>query len=161
MNLREFANKVFSAQWPILLVGFFLVVAFSLVAAGYWRRGALVMAIGVGVAVVVRRSRLEVEFESDGAEGRVEVGRRGAPDEVGEEAFEASARDRLDGRLHVGGREPRSAEGEAFVEGAHDVVELHRAKPAAAKGTFWRNLVVTSTMGPGVRVSVADELKAV
>jgi uncharacterized membrane protein len=54
MNLREFANKVFSAQWPILLVGFFLVVAFSLVAAGYWRRGALVMAIGVGVAAALR-----------------------------------------------------------------------------------------------------------
>ncbi|MGB0435932.1 MAG: DUF3017 domain-containing protein [Mycobacterium sp.] len=54
MKLREFTHKVFGVQWPILLVGAFLVVAFALVAAGYWRRGALVMAIGVGVAAALR-----------------------------------------------------------------------------------------------------------
>ncbi len=54
MKLQEFARKFFGAQWPILLVGLFLVLAFALVAAGYWRRGALVMAIGVGVAAALR-----------------------------------------------------------------------------------------------------------
>ena len=54
MRPREFADKVFGAQWPILLVGLFLIVAFALVAGGYWRRGALVMAIGVGVAAALR-----------------------------------------------------------------------------------------------------------
>lgn len=54
MTPREFARKVFGGQWPILLVGLFLVAAFALVAAGYWRRGALVMAIGVAVAAGLR-----------------------------------------------------------------------------------------------------------
>ena len=56
MMLREFARKVFRGQWPILLVGLFLVAAFGLVIAGYWRRGALVLAIGVGVAAALRLS---------------------------------------------------------------------------------------------------------
>jgi uncharacterized membrane protein len=56
VSVREFARKVFAGQWPILVVGLFLVVAFGLVAAGYWRRGALVMAIGVGVAAGLRLS---------------------------------------------------------------------------------------------------------
>jgi hypothetical protein len=51
---REFARKVFAGQWPILTVGVFLLAAFGLVIAGYWRRGALVIAIGVGVAAVMR-----------------------------------------------------------------------------------------------------------
>jgi NAD/NADP transhydrogenase alpha subunit len=51
---KEFARKVFAGQWPILVVGLFFVAAFGLVIAGYWRRGALVMAIGVGVAAVMR-----------------------------------------------------------------------------------------------------------
>jgi Protein of unknown function (DUF3017) len=51
---RGFAHKVFAGQWPILLVGLFLLAAFGLVVAGYWRRGALVLAIGVGVAAVLR-----------------------------------------------------------------------------------------------------------
>ena len=54
MTLKEFARKVFAGQWPILVVGLFFVAAFGLVIAGYWRRGALVMAIGVGVAAVMR-----------------------------------------------------------------------------------------------------------
>ncbi len=56
MTVKEFARKVFAGQWPILVVGLFLVAAFGLVAAGYWRRGALVMAIGVGVAAGLRLS---------------------------------------------------------------------------------------------------------
>jgi uncharacterized membrane protein len=51
---REFAHKVFAGQWPILSVGLFLLAAFGLVVAGYWRRGALVLAIGVGVAATLR-----------------------------------------------------------------------------------------------------------
>ncbi len=54
MTIREFARKVFGGQWPILLVGLIFVAAFVLVVGGYWRRGALVMAIGVGVAAALR-----------------------------------------------------------------------------------------------------------
>ncbi len=54
MTAREFAHKVFAGQWPILTVGLFLLAAFALVVAGYWRRGALVLAIGVGVAAAMR-----------------------------------------------------------------------------------------------------------
>ena len=54
MTLKEFARKVFAGQWPILLVGMIIVAAFGLVIAGYWRRGALVLAIGVGVAAALR-----------------------------------------------------------------------------------------------------------
>lgn len=54
MTLKEFARKIFAGQWPILLVGLILVAALGLVIAGYWRRGALVMGIGVGVAATLR-----------------------------------------------------------------------------------------------------------
>jgi hypothetical protein len=51
---RSLAHRVFAGQWPILTVGLFLLAAFGLVVAGYWRRGALVLAIGVGVAAAMR-----------------------------------------------------------------------------------------------------------
>jgi hypothetical protein len=54
VTVREFARKVFGGQWPILVVGLIFVAAFGLVVAGYWRRGALVLAIGVGVAAAFR-----------------------------------------------------------------------------------------------------------
>jgi hypothetical protein len=54
VTLKEFARKVFGGQWPILLPGVILIAAFGLVIAGYWRRGALVLAIGVAVAAVLR-----------------------------------------------------------------------------------------------------------
>ena len=54
MMVREFARRVFRAQWPILLVGLFFLAAFVLVVAGYWRRGALVIGIGVAVAAALR-----------------------------------------------------------------------------------------------------------
>ena len=41
-------------QWPILGVGLVFVVAFVLVAAGFWRRGALLIGIGVGLAAALR-----------------------------------------------------------------------------------------------------------
>ena len=42
------------AQWPIIVVGLIFVAAFVLVAANFWRRGALLIGIGVGVASVLR-----------------------------------------------------------------------------------------------------------
>lgn len=59
MTLREIAHKVFAGQWPILSVGLVLLAAFGLVVAGYWRRGALVLAIGVGIASVLRLTMSE------------------------------------------------------------------------------------------------------
>lgn len=56
MTPREFARKVFAGQWPIVVVGLIFVAAFALVIAGYWRRGALVIAVGVGVAAALRIS---------------------------------------------------------------------------------------------------------
>jgi hypothetical protein len=56
---RAFAHRVFAGQWPILTVGLFLLAAFGLVVAGYWRRGALVLAIGVGVAAAMRLALTE------------------------------------------------------------------------------------------------------
>ncbi|OHU92371.1 DUF3017 domain-containing protein [Mycobacterium talmoniae] len=43
-----------ASQWPILLVGLIFVVAFVLAGANFWRRGALLIGIGVGVAAVLR-----------------------------------------------------------------------------------------------------------
>ncbi|MCV7416173.1 DUF3017 domain-containing protein [Mycolicibacterium litorale] len=56
MTVKDFARKVFAGQWPILVVGLIVVAAFGLVVAGYWRRGALVLAVGVGVAAALRIS---------------------------------------------------------------------------------------------------------
>jgi DUF3017 family protein len=42
------------AQWPILLVGLIFAVALALVGANFWRRGALLIGIGVGVAAALR-----------------------------------------------------------------------------------------------------------
>jgi uncharacterized membrane protein len=49
-----FTTRVVRSQWPILGVGVILVVAFVLVAAGFWRRGSLLIGIAVGVAAVLR-----------------------------------------------------------------------------------------------------------
>jgi Protein of unknown function (DUF3017) len=50
MSVRE----VVRAQWPILVVGLTFAAAFALAAANFWRRGALLIGIGVGVAAVLR-----------------------------------------------------------------------------------------------------------
>lgn len=47
-------RSVVRAQWPILLVGLIFVAAFGLVIADRWRRGALVIGIGVAVAAALR-----------------------------------------------------------------------------------------------------------
>ncbi|MCF6385596.1 DUF3017 domain-containing protein [Mycobacterium sp. MBM] len=54
MTLKAFARKIFAGQWPILVVGLILVAALGLVITGYWRRGALVIGIAVGVAAALR-----------------------------------------------------------------------------------------------------------
>jgi hypothetical protein len=48
------ARSGLRAQWPILLVGLIFVMAFVLVGANFWRRGSLLIGIGVGVAAVLR-----------------------------------------------------------------------------------------------------------
>jgi xanthine/uracil permease len=48
------ARAVLRAQWPIALVGLIFVLAFVLVGANFWRRGSLLIGIGVGVAAVLR-----------------------------------------------------------------------------------------------------------
>ncbi|MEZ0340148.1 DUF3017 domain-containing protein [Mycobacterium sp. pV006] len=54
MTVSQFVRRVCAAQWPILVVALLLLAAFALVAAGFWRRGALVMAVGVAVAAGLR-----------------------------------------------------------------------------------------------------------
>ena len=58
MNARAIrpgrARSVLQAQWPILLVGLIFVTALVLVGANFWRRGSLLIGIGVGVAAVLR-----------------------------------------------------------------------------------------------------------
>ncbi|MBA0045660.1 DUF3017 domain-containing protein [Mycobacteroides sp. LB1] len=48
--IRRFAR----AQWPILVVSAVFLVALGLIIADRWRRGALVVGIGVGVAAALR-----------------------------------------------------------------------------------------------------------
>jgi hypothetical protein len=52
--IRDVARAVLRGQWPILFVGLIFLAAFSLVVAGYWLRGALVLGIGVAVAAALR-----------------------------------------------------------------------------------------------------------
>ena len=51
MSLAKVAAK---AQWPILLVGLIFAAAFVLVGANFWRRGSLLIGVGVGVAAALR-----------------------------------------------------------------------------------------------------------
>lgn len=48
------AREVLRAQWPILAVAGIFAVALVLVAAGFWRRGAFLIGVGVGVAAALR-----------------------------------------------------------------------------------------------------------
>ena len=50
MNVR----KAVAEQWPMLVVAAVFVAAFTLVALNFWRRGALLLGIGVGVAAALR-----------------------------------------------------------------------------------------------------------
>ena len=42
------------AQWPSLLVGLIFATALVLVGANFWRRGSLLIGVGVGVAAALR-----------------------------------------------------------------------------------------------------------
>jgi hypothetical protein len=48
------ARLAAQAQWPILLVGLIFVTAFVLAGANFWRRGSLLIGIGVGAAAALR-----------------------------------------------------------------------------------------------------------
>jgi uncharacterized membrane protein len=55
MSLRQMVRS----QWPIVTVVLIFIVAFTLAAANFWRRGALLIGIGVGVAAVLRLALTE------------------------------------------------------------------------------------------------------
>jgi flagellin-like protein len=55
MSLRELVRS----QWPIVTVVLIFAMAFTLAAANFWRRGALLIGIGVGVAAVLRLALTE------------------------------------------------------------------------------------------------------
>lgn len=55
MSLRELVRS----QWPIITVVLIFAVAFTLAAANFWRRGSLLIGIGVGVAAVLRLALTE------------------------------------------------------------------------------------------------------
>ncbi|MEE2853569.1 MAG: DUF3017 domain-containing protein [Actinomycetota bacterium] len=48
------ARTLLRAQWPIVLVGMIFAVALALVGASFWRRGSLLIGIGVAVAALLR-----------------------------------------------------------------------------------------------------------
>lgn len=48
------AREVVRSQWPILTVAGIFLIALVLVAAGFWRRGAFLIGVGVGVAAALR-----------------------------------------------------------------------------------------------------------
>jgi len=52
--MRRYWSAVVRRQWPILIVAAIGLVALVLVAAGFWRRGALLIGIGVGTAAGLR-----------------------------------------------------------------------------------------------------------
>lgn len=54
MKVVGCARVVARAQWPILTVAAIFAVALVLVAAGFWRRGAFLIGVGVGVAAALR-----------------------------------------------------------------------------------------------------------
>jgi hypothetical protein len=52
--MKAYWRAVFRRQWPVLTVAGIGLIAAILVAAGFWRRGALMIGIGVGVAAILR-----------------------------------------------------------------------------------------------------------
>ncbi|MBN1827439.1 MAG: 50S ribosomal protein L1 [Candidatus Eisenbacteria bacterium] len=62
------------------------------------------------------------------------------------------------GNIHVPvGR--ASFPAERLAENIRTVIgELQRAKPSVAKGTYWKNVTLSTTMGPGIRLDIQGEL---
>jgi hypothetical protein len=54
VTAREHVRRQLRSQWPILTVAAIFLVALILVAAGFWRRGAFLIGVAVGVAAVLR-----------------------------------------------------------------------------------------------------------
>ena len=54
MRIPQTAREVVRAQWPILTVAAIFAVALVLVAAGFWRRGSVLIGVAVGVAAALR-----------------------------------------------------------------------------------------------------------
>ena len=52
--MKAYWRAVLRRQWPTLTVAAIGLVAAILVAAGFWRRGTLLIGIGVGTAAVLR-----------------------------------------------------------------------------------------------------------
>lgn len=52
--MKDRVQAVIRAQWPILTVAAIFAVSLLLVAAGFWRRGAFLIGVGVGVAAALR-----------------------------------------------------------------------------------------------------------
>jgi hypothetical protein len=54
MTVQDSVRRVCRTQWPIVSVFLIFVAAFGLVVADFWRRGSLLIGIGVAVAAVLR-----------------------------------------------------------------------------------------------------------
>lgn len=54
MNPLAPVRATVTRQWPIMSVGLIFVAAFVLAGANFWRRGALLIGIGAGVAAALR-----------------------------------------------------------------------------------------------------------
>lgn len=54
MNAAALRRGFAKSQWPIQLVVLIFVTAFVLVGANFWRRGSLLIGIGVGLAAALR-----------------------------------------------------------------------------------------------------------
>jgi hypothetical protein len=54
VTVSDATRATIRSQWPILLVGLIFVAGFVLAGANFWRRGAVLIGVGAGVAAAVR-----------------------------------------------------------------------------------------------------------
>jgi hypothetical protein len=54
VSARDTTRRSVTTQWPILVVFVIFIAAFGLVITDFWRRGSLLIGIGVGVAALLR-----------------------------------------------------------------------------------------------------------